>query len=205
MIARQEQSEALPSLLPKEFTNAMIESKEIIIIAGSTWGVDEELLASSDVGAVRIVIVPHEISEGHIGKIQKLFPDSIRLSKIDRFQNEYVIIVDTIGKLFQLYKYADIAYVGGGFGAGVHNTLEAAVWGKPVICGPRHKRSKEISELVSHGGGFIVQNSEEFEAVFNKLHINADFRKTSGLNANEYVSKERGSVELIAKAIEAFL
>ena len=114
-----------------------------------------------------------------------------------------MIIVDSIGKLFGLYREADLAYIGGGFGAGVHNVLEAAVWGVPTIVGPKHTRSQEVSALIGALGAFEVGNSREFEFVMSRFLADEDFCAQAGESAERFVLSGAGATTRILQAIEA--
>src|SRR5205807_8532581 len=114
------------------------------------------------------IIVPHKVNRTY--KTHETY--TIKLSEIENYKDEKIIIVDSIGKLFALYKHATFAYVGGGFGAGVHNVLEPAVWGVPSIVGPNHKRSKEIGMLIGIGGAMEIRLGAQFEDTFHKWLAN---------------------------------
>ena len=107
------------------------------------------------------------------------------------------IIVDSFGKLSTLYRFADIAYIGGGFGAGIHNLNEAAVYGMPVIFGPNHSKFKEASDLIACGGGFSVGSREEFEATIGGLLSSSDALSRSGKAAGKYIQDNLGATDRI--------
>jgi 3-deoxy-D-manno-octulosonic-acid transferase len=180
--------------------------KSRLIIAGSTWKPDEDLLAafinqSSD---IKFIIAPHEVSAANINRIHQLLKkpaisfSKVSESEIDQFQ---VLIIDSVGLLSSLYRYGDVAYIGGGFGVGIHNILEAATFGLPVIFGPNYKKFKEAVDLTSEGGAISISNSDELRHVLNNL-INEknELDKASEICSN-YVAKNVGSTKLIIKKV----
>jgi 3-deoxy-D-manno-octulosonic-acid transferase len=202
VMIRKTAAESKPPILPDRIWNRQVLEHRLIIVAGSTWEKDEALLAQLDRSKnFLLIIVPHKTDKKHISSLQKQFPDAVLYSEIESFNSQDTIIVDSIGKLFELYRYADIAYVGGGFGAGVHNTLEPAGWGVPVVCGPKIERSLEISEMAAAGGATVISTAEELNAEFDKLLSDAQYRKTSAANAMNYVTKNLGAVDRILNVI----
>jgi len=112
-----------------------------------------------------------------------------------------VLVLNTIGVLNKAYRHAKIAYVGGGFGAGIHNILEAAVYGIPVIFGPNYKKFKEAHELIACGGAFSITSYEELERLIHKLNENQEFYEKSALAARQYVENNRGATQKIMDTI----
>ena len=151
-----------------------------VLVAGSTWPQDEKLILSlfsslDDRSAYKFIIAPHEISEEHIAQLIGSFGfGSIRYSELaeGNATSSKVLIIDNIGLLASLYQYGNMAYVGGGFGKGVHNVLEAAVFGIPVFFGPEHKKSREAKDLTEMGGAFSVESPDQFIQGFLKLDKN---------------------------------
>ena len=178
-----------------------------LIIAGSTWPEDEKLLANYCFNDDwKLVIAPHEISESKISDLEKLFDiKSLRYSKLDNdFEfksNIKVIIIDNIGMLSSLYSYGEIAYIGGGFGAGIHNTLEAAAWGLPVIFGFNYQKFQEAKDLIKLKGGYTINHQTELNTVLDDLTHHDEIRKNSGKVALDYVAKNTGATEIIMKAL----
>lgn len=175
----------------------------IIIIAGSTWPADEKLLVElikKDYKGIKYIIAPHEISAGHIKQLEtEIGEGAVRLSDPDtsRFAGARVLIVDSIGKLTHLYQYASLAYIGGGFGAGIHNVLEAAVFGMPVIFGPNYQKFQEANDLIKFGSGFCVHDSQQLIDTSYLLLSNYDLlRKTSQIS-KEYVKLKTGATQTI--------
>lgn len=184
-----------------------------VLVAGSTWTDDEEELTHyARVNKhLRFIIAPHEVDEENIRDVQKEFPGSIRFSKLkgnnsnsqDNNDNAVnTLIIDNIGMLSRLYYYADIAYVGGGFGTGLHNILEAAVYGKPVIFGPYYDDHYEAIEMEATGGATSIENALELESVLNRFWSNEDDLKKSGEAAAQYIRSNRGATEKIIGYIQ---
>lgn len=174
-----------------------------VIIAGSTWPEDELILKEMIAGfPVKLVIAPHEISEKHLASIQELFPGSARLSEYDGNTSASVLIIDSIGLLSRLYKYATITYIGGGFGKGIHNTLEAAVYGKPVLFGPVFHKFREASALIQAGGAVSIQQAEDGIAATRRwLTDKEEYIKSCAASKN-YVYSNRGATQKIAEFIQ---
>ncbi len=172
-----------------------------VLLLGSSWPDDEKLIAEYNLlnnKEIKIIIAPHEINEEHLQKIEKLFTTSkikrwSKISSSDKLQDINVILVDSIGKLMHLYQYADVAYVGGGFGAGIHNILEAACFGKPIVYGPNYHKFKEARDLIELKGAFSVSNFDDLEKILNKLLFNNDFLERSSNQCIQYVNSNIGS------------
>ena len=143
-----------------------------LIIAGSTWKPDEELLSEyiNYYSNVKIIFAPHEVSDSNIQRLQQMIKSpSVRLSRADinHISDYKVLIIDSIGLLSSVYKYGVVAYVGGGFGVGIHNILEPAVFGLPVIFGPEHQKFREAADLKLLGGAWPVNNYRQLESALN--------------------------------------
>lgn len=207
VIERKELAAQTEPLIPSTIIESWRTRGKTIVVAGSTWEPDEELIRSTftenGLGErLALIVVPHEIGAEHIASLLRSFADrAVLLSNIEAFASHDVIIVDSIGKLFALYRSADIAYVGGGFGAGVHNTLEAAVWGVPVLCGPRIERSREIAEMIHAGGAMVVRTATELTSALRDWVSHLDHRQAAGVAAAEYVSASRGAITRVMEAI----
>ncbi|MXV14745.1 3-deoxy-D-manno-octulosonic acid transferase [Hufsiella ginkgonis] len=185
-----------------------------VLIAGSTWPKDEELIKSvvSYLPGWKFIIAPHEIGESRILGIESLFagygtikfqePDNSNASVSinTRRPTPNVLIINNIGLLSSLYRYASLAYIGGGFGAGIHNTLEAATFNLPVIFGPNYQRFREARDLVSQKAGFSVATTEELAAVIETLKEPAT-RIAAGKKAGDYVRENTGATAVILKHI----
>jgi 3-deoxy-D-manno-octulosonic-acid transferase len=172
------------------------------IIAGSTWPKDEELLvqASIDFDKYVLIIAPHEINENHLKSLEQILikHKTIRFSQLDK-QNNFVypvLIIDNIGMLSSIYKYGSIAFIGGGFGKGIHNILEAATFGLPVLFGPNYFKFTEAKELLEQEGAFVIKNTADINEVFEKLN-NYSIYNIYSSNAREYVQTRMGASQKI--------
>jgi 3-deoxy-D-manno-octulosonic-acid transferase len=185
-----------------------------VIVAGSTWEEDEEEMDhyANTHPEVRFIVAPHEISEDRLAEVERLFRHCIRYSswvseggvKAVRpgWPEPNVLLIDNIGMLSRLYRYASIAYVGGGFGDdGVHNVLEAAVYGKPVVFGPVIEKYVEAVELTDCGGGLVIDSALEAEKVFDRLLGDARELADTGKASRDYVFSRRGATERIVRFI----
>jgi 3-deoxy-D-manno-octulosonic-acid transferase len=187
-----------------------------IIVAGSTWEEDEEELDhyANKKKDIKFIIAPHEIDEDRLKEVENLFRNTIRFSELKKQIEENrrltseanvtnVLIIDNIGMLASLYKYATITYVGGGFGDdGVHNVLEAAVYGKPVVFGPVIEKYIEATELVDCGGGFVIDSALEAEETFNRLFTNEEEYVEACKASRDYVYSRKGATEKILQFIQ---
>ncbi len=151
-------------------------------IAGSTWKPDEELLAAfiNQSTNIKFIIAAHEVSAANINRIHQLLKkpaisfSKVSESEVDKYE---VLIIDSVGLLSSLYRYGNVAYIGGGFGVGIHNILEAATFGLPVIFGPNYKKFKEAVDMISVGGAFSVSNAIELRVALDKLIDDKDERQ----------------------------
>lgn len=174
-----------------------------VLVAGSTWSDDEEILSLCE--NIKMIIAPHEINEIHIQQIEKIFPDAVRYSSADSTsKNTSVLIIDNVGMLSRLYYYATITYIGGGFTRdGIHNTLEAAVYGKPVIFGPNYKKYREAKELIERGAAFSIENATELKQILNNLLNNRQLLQDAGNKAEDYITGNTGATEKLIQFIQA--
>ncbi len=173
-----------------------------VLIAGSTWPADEEKLAAlaDHNKTLRFIIAPHEVDESHIQQLQKLLPEaSVRYSEQQNHNADQcrIVIIDSIGILNKLYRYATIAYIGGGFTKGIHNILEAATFGLPVIFGPNYDIFKEAHDLIAAGGAFSVDSNEALIEKTTQLLTNKAFYLTSAGHAQHYVDANCGATDII--------
>jgi 3-deoxy-D-manno-octulosonic-acid transferase len=199
-IAGESEEKILPDVIVQKISSDNLK----VFIAGSTWRTDEHFIIPAIKKTITseekllTIIAPHEIDASHLAYLEEGFgKNSIRLSSIANYNNERVIIVDSIGKLFALYQYGTFAYVGGGFSSGVHNILEPAVWGVPSIVGPNHKRSKEIGAMIGLSGAVEIQTQAQFEDAFHKWLANDMSRALAAVSAKEYVYSSKGATEKI--------
>ncbi len=181
-----------------------------VIVAGSTWEEDEiELLQFVKSNPeIKFIIAPHEINEENLSDVKEEFRNSIFYSDLEKTTNEKlqstnILVIDNVGMLSRLYSYATITYVGGGFGDdGVHNVLEAAVYGKPVIFGPVYEKFDEAIGLVNEEGGISVDGPVGLETVLNNLLNNEPERNRRGDAAKHYVISNAGASKKIIQFIQ---
>ncbi|GHS91652.1 3-deoxy-D-manno-octulosonic acid transferase [Bacteroidia bacterium] len=180
--------------------------KDLVLIAGSSWPKDEELFIPyfNYHPAIKLIIAPHEIHEEHLQFIiSKLERPYALYSKVteEEIENIDCLIIDSFGMLSSVYRYGDIAYVGGGFGVGIHNTLEAAVYGIPVIFGPNYQKFKEANDLLACHGAFCVQDQSSFDGKMNELLAYHEILEKAGKQAGEYVYNNIGATKTILSKI----
>lgn len=174
-----------------------------VIVAGSTWPQDEVLLARyvEEHPDVRLVLVPHETDDKHLHTIFQIFKGRhVRFTEATPHNVLHVqtMVIDTVGMLSSIYRYGKVAYIGGGFGVGIHNTLEPAVFGIPVVFGPNYQRFREARGLIASGAGFSVSDYETFAATMDKV---LEEHEELGKRAKEYVESELGATEKISGEI----
>ena len=171
------------------------------LLAGSSWEADETIIASAfkQRNDLKLIIAPHLVDKNHIASIQNLFPDSVLYSEVktNDLSKYSVLIIDCIGILSSLYKYCDIAYIGGGFGAGIHNTLEAATFGKPICFGKRYNHFQEAVDLVEREAAFAINNSEELSTILNRLCDDDVFYNNAAIASVEYTNEKAGACDRI--------
>jgi 3-deoxy-D-manno-octulosonic-acid transferase len=175
-----------------------------ILVVGSSWPQDESLVLPyiNAHPGIRLIIAPHEIHENHLETIESsLTRINGRYSRttVKEASNLDCLIIDCFGLLSSIYRYGDVAYIGGGFGNGIHNTLEAAVYGIPVLFGPKHDKFAEAKALLASGGAFFLNNATELEQTLDRLFQSESHRLESGKNAGEMVKNGCGSTENIMK------
>lgn len=180
-----------------------------VIVAGSTWEPDEQLISvyfkeKSDKKNIRLIIAPHEIHKEHITKTCALFSDSICYSEANsgNLSGKQVLIIDNIGMLSSLYKYGKIAYIGGGFGKGIHNTLEAVTHGLPVIFGPNYHKFQEAKDLISLNTAVSIQNKKELISAIEKFRSNPEYLQQASASAKKYINDGRGATDILISFLE---
>lgn len=187
------------------------EGFDKVVVAGSTWPKDEILLSAFSLqhSDVKLILVPHEIDEQHMHFIFNLFKGQmVRYSAVSRqpsdisrrniLQNARVLVVDTMGLLSATYPFGQVAYIGGGFGAGIHNTIEAAAYGMPVVFGPKYHHFREAQGLIDAGAARSIKKYSELEAA---LGTALDQHEYIGAKAAAYVQSELGATDKIYKEI----
>lgn len=187
---------------------AEFKNNKTTIVAGSTWAKDEELLlnyVNSNITDTKFIIAPHNIKPDQIQKLKNSCTKKVILFSEKENKNlaDYdVFIIDTVGLLTKIYSYADIAYVGGGYGhPGIHNILEPATFGIPIIIGPNYSHFAEAIELVRLGGCISVDNNDSLEALFNELIGGIEIRKSRGVISASFVQNNTGAVARIMDKI----
>ena len=174
-----------------------------VIIAGSTWEKDEQLMINylNNSGPdIRFIFAPHEISEKKLIRLIELIEHpTVRFTDNDKssYLNAKVLIVDTIGHLSSLYRYGNIAYIGGGFGRGIHNTLEAATYGLPVVFGPNYHKFLEAVEMIERKAAFTINNYEDLKLIMDKLTTDESFLNGCSKLAKSYIESNLGATRLI--------
>ena len=172
------------------------------IVAGSTWPPDELLLSAllPDLpDDYSLIIAPHDISERHIAAVGALFPGSVLYSELCADKQSKVLIINTIGVLSQLYQYARFAYIGGAFGAGLHNIQEPVAFGCPVVFGPRHTAFKEAVDLVAQGGAFSVSDADGLRRIVSRLIKENELYSCASAVCKEYLMAQRGATLCIMR------
>ena len=177
-----------------------------MLIAGSTWAKDEALIkdciAGSNLANYKYIIAPHNINQAEIDSLVKHIPNAIKWSELNQANaaQAQVLIVDNVGHLSHIYAYADIVYVGGGFNASVHNVLEPAVYGVPVIFGPNHTKSNEALELQEKKAAFAVTDTKSLIKVLIELeNEEGKLRLEAGSAAKQYVYMHQGGTKQITE------
>ena len=177
-----------------------------VFVAGSSWPPDEEIFIRyfREHPEWKLIIAPHVIGEDHLQQIDKLLAGRkvMRYTTAVESQEASVLMIDCFGLLSSIYRYATVSYVGGGFGVSIHNTLEAAVWGMPVVFGPENKKFQEAQGLKACGGGFEIQNYEDFEQLMNRFDTDTAYLRESGQKAEDYVKSLAGATDKILSDVE---
>ena len=178
-----------------------------LFVAGSTWGPDEELLIRlmNDNPEVKFVIAPHEMDEGRIARlIEETRGGALRYTQCTPrtgYGSRQLLILDTVGLLSSVYGYATWSYIGGGFGVGIHNTLEAATFGLPVAFGPNYEKFKEARDLVTLGAARSISGYEQLRDWFIPLRDNEVFLQKTSRIARDYTTRHQGATSIIIKTI----
>ncbi len=185
------------------------KEKRLTLVAGSSWPQDEEILIPyfNEHPEMKLIIAPHEIHREHLMYIESLLKrPSVRLSDVFHDQSlaegKDCLIVDSFGLLSSIYRYGTIAYIGGGFGAGIHNTLEAAVYGIPVLFGPKYHKFKEAKDLIKVGGGFSVSDKQSFCEKMDELLTYHEVLEAAGESAGQFVNGNAGATDKILRIIK---
>ena len=198
-VAVSSSSSALSSFDPEKESRSDFK----VFVAGSSWPPDEDIFIRffNEHKDWRLLIAPHVIAEEHL----KLILSLLKNKKVVRYTQTNpeeaakadILIIDCFGLLSSMYNYGDVAYIGGGFGVGIHNTLEAAVWNMPVIFGPNNKKFQEAQGLLKSGGGFEINDYEDFEGLMSKLMNDEAYLKQSGDEAGAFVASLSGATDKV--------
>ena len=200
VLSIKEQAKQLP------IVDAFKEDRQVFV-AGSSWPPDEDIFIRffNEHKEWKLIIAPHVIGEDHLSQI---------LSRLDRkvvrytgtnpeeARNADCLIIDCFGLLSSIYHYGQVAYVGGGFGVGIHNVLEAAVWGIPVIFGPNNGRFQEAQELLASGGGLEIKDYESFRGIMERLLSDAGYLAGCSKEAGSYVASRAGATDAVLKDVK---
>lgn len=201
----KKQAKQLP--LAEAFAAKAATENEKIMVAGSTWPKDEDLLFQyfNITADLKLIIAPHEIDEAHLKYIEStLRRPYIRYSQaIQENVCDYdCLIIDSFGLLSSLYRYGQIAYVGGGFGVGIHNILEAAVYSIPVVFGTNFKKFREAQQLIECGGAYSVSDYQSLRSLLDEFIQYQDTLKVVGSNAGKYVESNTGVVDKVLDVLQ---
>ena len=203
----------------KNNSNSILErfkGDSTLLICGSTWPDDEKILIDSfqrlENQNLKLLIAPHEVNEGRIKELIKIAITKSGTSEVKRYskstdsdmQSCRILIMDTIGQLASAYAHGDIAYIGGGFNKGIHNTLEAAAYNLPVIFGPRHEKFLEANALIQKGAAFCTHSKDELALILHTLLKQPSFMKGAGKASGEYVRTNGGATLKIMQELRKF-
>lgn len=186
---------------------ATFKNGKTVVVGGSTWPKDEELLIpyiNQDKTDTKYIIAAHEVHESHIKSIcEALKVPYQRYMQMDKTKlaKAKVLVIDTIGVLSSAYRYGEIAYIGGGFGVGIHNTLEAATYGMPVLFGPNYEKFQEAKDLVAEKAAFSIKDFHELNSYFNILLSDQQSLDEASLAAAKYVERNTGATEMVLNSI----
>ena len=186
---------------------ATLKNNQAVLVAGSSWQEDENILINyfNKHAYLKLIIAPHLIDEPHLKQIEsKLRRPFVRFSDASELNilDFDCLIIDNFGLLSSVYRHGEIAYIGGGFGAGIHNLLEAAVYGVPVVFGPNYRKFIEARELIENGGGYTISNETEFNRVLKNFVTAPEDLEIAGEKAAEYIYTNAGATERIVNKID---
>lgn len=177
------------------------KQNQLLLIGGSTWNEDDEAINEYHrrFPEHKIIIAPHEVHDSRILKLRNKFGKALLFSEANNsnISKHNILIIDSIGILSHLYKYSDITFIGGGFGSGIHNILEAATFGKPIFFGPNYHKFQEAEDLIESGGAFPVKDGKDFVEKVRPLINNKSQLNSSGEVSKSYVENKRGATDKI--------
>jgi 3-deoxy-D-manno-octulosonic-acid transferase len=200
VLAIKEQAKQLPIV-------EAFKQQHKVFVAGSSWPPDEEIFIQffNEHRDWKLIIAPHVIGENHLQNIIKaLSLKTVRYTQTtpEEAAGADCLIIDCFGLLSSVYHYGEVAYIGGGFGVGIHNVLEAAVWSVPVIFGPNNKHFIEAQELMASGGGFQIDDYEQFDKLMTRFIDSDDSRLKAGIAAGQYVKSRAGVLDKVIAKVE---
>lgn len=184
----------------------MVSNGKFTLVVGSSWQPDEDVVIPyfNSHPDINLIIAPHEFDKERLAQLQGRINGKVSLYSMtpeNEAESTQCLIIDCFGILSSLYRYAHVAMVGGGFGAGIHNVNEAAVYGIPVIYGPKYGKFKEASDLIACGGAYCVHDADEFAAIVDKLRTDANLLRQSGNVADKYIKSHLGATGFIYNSI----
>ncbi|WP_449023492.1 3-deoxy-D-manno-octulosonic acid transferase [Prevotella pallens] len=191
-----------------KLANGVTNSLHRVFVAGSSWLPDEEIFIKyfNEHNDWKLIIAPHVIADTHLRQILQLLKGKKVVLYTEATETNVadadVLVINCFGLLSSIYHYGDVAYVGGGFGAGIHNVLEAAVWGLPVVFGPNNKRFAEAQGLLASGGGFEIDNYEKFALIMDRFRSDKAFLQNSGNTAGCFVKQLSGATNKVFSDIK---
>lgn len=191
-----------------KLANGVTNSLHRVFVAGSSWLPDEEIFIKyfNEHNDWKLIIAPHIIADTHLRQILQLLKGKKVVLYTEATETNVadadVLVINCFGLLSSIYHYGDVAYVGGGFGAGIHNVLEAAVWGIPVVFGPNNKRFAEAQGLLASGGGFEIDNYEKFALIMDRFCSDKVFLQNSGNAAGSFVKQLSGATNKVFSDIK---
>lgn len=202
----KEASKQLP--IVERFVKGIAGDQKRVFVAGSSWQPDEEIFLKyfNNHRDWKLIVAPHVIGEDHLKFILSLIKDKkvVRYTQAteDNVAEADVLIIDCFGLLSSVYHYGDVAYVGGGFGVGIHNVLEAAVWGMPVLFGPNNKHFAEAQGLLQSGGGIEIEDYETFSLIMSQLSDDSAYYNTCGQEAGAFVQSLAGATKKVLSSVK---
>ncbi|MBX2845916.1 MAG: 3-deoxy-D-manno-octulosonic acid transferase [Saprospiraceae bacterium] len=204
---RVDRSLALPKEAPSYSSVEHFLQNKKCLIAGSTWPADIELLQPIPLNDwdIQLIIAPHEISTSTLESLKTIFPNSVRWSALHHDTHAQVLIIDEIGALKYLYQYASIAYIGGGFGKGIHNTLEPAAYEIPILFGPKHERFIEAVEMKKLGGAFSVNHPTELKEQVQTLLFDDEIYQKSAKATGDFLKQHANATKVVLTRIDKHL
>jgi 3-deoxy-D-manno-octulosonic-acid transferase len=203
----KEKAKVIPAI--EKMTGSDGGQRSKVFVAGSSWQPDEEIFIPwlNEHKEWKLIIAPHVIGEEHLQQIEHLLAGrKVRryttIENTEHLDSLDALIIDCFGLLSSIYRYADVTYVGGGFGVGIHNTLEAAVWGVPVIFGPNNQRFQEAQGLKACGGGMEIHGADDFRSIMQRFLTEPQSIADAGNSAGEFVKSMTGATAKILSDIK---